>query len=61
MGRSPIQGVLPRYLTGFIALEVNSDSEQVRGPKRMGVEGAAANKGADLPVIPTSFNDAVSS
>jgi hypothetical protein len=31
MGRSPIQGVLPKYLKGFTVSEVNSDSEQVRG------------------------------
>jgi len=32
MGRSPVQGVLPKCLNVFIVLEVNSESEQTRGP-----------------------------
>jgi len=31
-GRSPIQGVLPKCQNGFTVLEVNSESEQDRGP-----------------------------
>jgi hypothetical protein len=32
MGLSPVQGVLPKRLKGFIVSEVNSKSEQIRGP-----------------------------
>jgi hypothetical protein len=32
MGRSPIQGALPKWLKGFIVSKVNSDSEQTEGP-----------------------------
>jgi hypothetical protein len=32
MGRSPIQGVLPKCLNGFTVSEVNSGSEEARGP-----------------------------
>jgi len=32
MGRSPVQGHLPKCLKGFVISEVNSDSEQVGGP-----------------------------
>jgi hypothetical protein len=32
MSRSPVQGVLPKYLKTFIVSKVNSESEQVRGP-----------------------------
>jgi hypothetical protein len=32
MGRSPAQGILPKYINGFKASEVNSEMEQVRGP-----------------------------
>jgi hypothetical protein len=30
MGRSPVQGVLPKCLIGFIVSEVNSESEKAR-------------------------------
>jgi hypothetical protein len=32
VGCSPVQVVLPKYLKGFIVSEVNSESEQFRGP-----------------------------
>jgi hypothetical protein len=32
MDRSPMQGIAPRGIIGIIASEVNSDSEQARGP-----------------------------
>jgi len=32
MGWSPTQGVIPKYLNGFIILEVNSELEQAREP-----------------------------
>jgi hypothetical protein len=31
MGSSPVPGVLPKCLNGFILSEVNSESEQTRG------------------------------
>jgi hypothetical protein len=31
MGRSPVQGVLPKYLKGIIVSEVNSESKRDRG------------------------------
>jgi hypothetical protein len=33
MGRSSVQGVLPKCLNGFITSEVNCELEQARGPK----------------------------
>jgi hypothetical protein len=32
MDRSPVQGVPPKCLNGFIVLESNSDLEQATGP-----------------------------
>jgi hypothetical protein len=32
MVRSPVQGVLPKCLKGFIVSEVNSESEQAKRP-----------------------------
>jgi hypothetical protein len=32
MGRSPVDGVLLKCLNGFVVLEVNSGSEQAKGP-----------------------------
>jgi hypothetical protein len=32
MDRSPILGILPKCLNGFIISQVNSGSEHVRGP-----------------------------
>jgi hypothetical protein len=32
MGLSPVDGILPKCLKGFIVLEVHSDSEQAMGP-----------------------------
>jgi hypothetical protein len=31
MSRSPVEGVQPQYLKGFIVSEVNHESEQARG------------------------------
>jgi hypothetical protein len=31
-GRSPVQGVLSKYLKGFVVSQVNSDSGKVTGP-----------------------------
>jgi hypothetical protein len=37
MGRSPVQGIAPKRLIGFIVSEVNSESEQIRGSNAWGV------------------------
>jgi hypothetical protein len=33
MGRSPVKGVLPKWLKGFTATEGNSESKNGKGPK----------------------------
>jgi hypothetical protein len=38
MGRSPVQGVLPKYLNGFIVSEVNCKSEQAGGPNTWNIQ-----------------------
>jgi hypothetical protein len=43
MGRSPIQGVLPKCEKGFIVLEVNSDSKLAREPNPWNIKFSSQN------------------
>jgi hypothetical protein len=38
MGRSPVQGIVLKYLKGFILSDVNSESEQTRAPNLWNVK-----------------------
>jgi len=40
MGRSPVQGIFPKCLRGFILSEVNSEPVQARGPNPLKVNSS---------------------